>query len=414
MSFPRMLRISQTTEGLALDDVVSEVKHRIGNLGLGNKVDPGQTIAITAGSRGIANISQITRAVVDECKSIGLVPFIVPAMGSHGGATAEGQWQILEHYGITEQNMGCPIRSNMEVIHIGEVKNTPVFCDLEAWQADHIAVVARVKSHTDFEGEIESGLFKMMAVGLGKKEGAEQYHRLGTQYSYAEIFPAVGKKVLETSRILFGLAIVENSREETARVEALLPADFYLTEKSLLIQARQWAAHLPFDNLDLLIVDEMGKEISGTGMDSSVIGRHCVQRFPLEPKVRWLFVRELSPQSDGNALGIGMADFTTGRLVDRIDYSRMAVNAITSANPDGARVPLTLDNDNEVIETALGIIGLTPPDRARVVRIKNTLRLTEMDVSESLLDEVETDNRLSRISGLSPMTFDGGGNLLSF
>ena len=412
MSFPRMLRVRQTAQGTAINDVASVVREKISKLGLGKRVKPGQTIAITAGSRGITDINLITRAVVDECKSLGLAPFIVPAMGSHGGATADGQRQILETYGITEGAMGCPIRSSMEVVCIGNVKEIPVFCDRNAWEADHIAVVGRVKAHTDFEGEIESGLFKMMAIGLGKQEGAQHYHRAGMDYGYAEIFPTVGRKVLETARVLFGLAIVENACQETSRVESVLPADFWETEKSLLIQSNNLAAHLPFDNLDLLIVDEIGKEISGTGMDPSVIGRPLAQRIPVKPKIRWVFVRDMSVQSDGNALGLGMADFTTKRLVDRIDYPRTLVNAITAANPNGARVPLTLANDKEVIEVALGMIGLTPPDRARLIRIKNTLQLTEIEVSESLLDEVNINHRLSRITELYPMTFDDGGNLL--
>jgi hypothetical protein len=255
-------------------------------------------------------------------------------------------------------------------------------------------------------------LFKMMAIGLGKREGAQHYHSAGLQYGYAEVFPSVGKRVLETARVLFGLAVVENARQETGVVEAVLPVDFWETEKSLLIQSKNWADYLPFDHLDLLIVDEIGKEISGTGMDPAVIGRPLAQRIPVKPEIRWVFVRDMSAQSDGNALGLGMADFTTKRLVDKIDYNRTLVNAITAANPDAARVPLTLANDRDAIETALGMIGLTPPDRARLVRIKNTLRLTEIEVSESLLDEVKQNDRLSQITEISPMTFDSSGNLL--
>ena len=412
MSLPRMARIRQTAEGLALKRVASVVRAHISKLGLSSRVKPGQTIAITAGSRGITNIDLIMRAVVDECKSIGLVPFIVPSMGSHGGATADGQRQILEHYGITEDAMGCPIRSSMEVVRIGTIKKIPVFCDKNAWEADHIAVVGRVKAHTDFEGEIESGLFKMMAIGLGKQAGAQHYHSAGLQYGYAEVFPAVGKKVLETAKVLFGLAIVENACQETARIEAMLPADFYEREKALLIQSKNLAVRLPFDNLDLLIVDEIGKEISGTGMDPSVIGRPLAQRIPVKPRIRWVFVRDMSAESDGNALGIGMANFTTQRLVDKIDCAKTMVNAITAANPDAARVPLTLAYDRDAIETALGMIGLTPPDKARVIRIKNTLQLTEVEISESLLSEAKTNTRLSQITKLRPMTFDADNNLL--
>ena len=231
MTFPRMLRVRQTYQGAPLSNVASVVREKIGTLALGNRVKPGQTIAITAGSRGITGIDAIIRAVADECKSLGLAPFIVPAMGSHGGATADGQREIIEHYGITEAAIGCPIKSSMEVVRIGSVKEIPVFCDRNAWEADHIAVVGRVKSHTDFEGEIESGLFKMMAIGLGKKAGAEVYHRAGLKYGYADIFPSVGRKVLETARVLFGLAILENAHQETTRIEAVIPSDFWETEK---------------------------------------------------------------------------------------------------------------------------------------------------------------------------------------
>lgn len=414
MTFPRMLRIRQDLEGPALVDVANAVRDQLQDLGLQNKVKTGETIAITAGSRGIANIAQITHAVVDECKTLGLVPFIVPAMGSHGGATADGQKKILEHYGITERAMGCPIKSSPEVISIGKVKGTTVFCDRNAWDADHIAVVARVKAHTDFDYEIESGLFKMMTIGLGKREGAEHYHRAGHHYSYAEIFPAVGNKVLETARILFGLAIVENGYEETAKIQALLPKDFYETEKALLRQAKAWTARLPFDILDLLIVDEMGKDISGAGMDPDVIGRPSFQKLPVKPKIRQLFVRDLTPESEGNAIGIGMADLTAKRLVEKINYATMNMNAITGGDTEGAKIPMAFACDAEAIEIALGMIGLVPPQEARVVRVKNTLHLTEMDVSEALLEEVRKNDRLSQVTQPATIAFDSNGDLLPF
>ncbi|MEK7219829.1 MAG: lactate racemase domain-containing protein, partial [candidate division NC10 bacterium] len=270
MVFPRMFRVKQRFEGPMLHDIPAAIRETMRGLHLQDKVKPGESVAVTAGSRGIANIDRITRAVVDELKALGLSPFIVPTMGSHGGATAEGQRKVLEHYGITEATMGCPIRASMEVEQIGEVKGIPVFCDRNVWGADHIAVVARIKAHTDFQGEIESGLFKMMAIGLGKQRGAEHYHRAGHHFSYAEIFPLVGRKVLDTARILFGLGIVENAYEQTAKVQALLPKDFGEGEKALLRDAKAWMAKLPFDVLELLIVDEMGKNISGSGMDTNV------------------------------------------------------------------------------------------------------------------------------------------------
>ncbi|MEK7204050.1 MAG: [Fe-S]-binding protein, partial [candidate division NC10 bacterium] len=398
MVFPRMLRVKQRFEGPSLRDIPSAIRETMRPLHLRDKVKPGQTVAVTAGSRGIANIARITRAVVDELKALELKPFIVPTMGSHGGATAEGQRTVLEHYGITEAAMGCPIRSSMEVVQISEVKGIPVFCDKNIWGADHIAVVARIKPHTDFTGEIESGLFKMMAIGLGKQHGAEHYHRAGHAYGYAEVFPLVGKKVLETARILFGLGLVENGYEETAKVQALLPKDFEAGEKALLQDAKAWMARLPFDVLDLLIVDDLGKNISGAGMDTNVVGRPFVQKVLDRPKIRRIVVRDLTPESEGNAVGIGMADVTTRRLVEKINYQAMYMNAITSGVPEGAKVPMTFDTDREAIQVALGMIGLTPPERARVVRIKTTLHLTEMDVSEALLPEVKANERLSVVT----------------
>ena len=414
MSIPRMFRVRQALEGPAIADLPNEVRARIQRLGLLGKVKAGQTIAVTAGSRGITGIDKILWAVVQECKAIGLRPFIVPAMGSHAGATAEGQTHLLEHYGITAATMGCEIRSSMDVARIAEVKGIPVFCDRNAWEADHIAVVARVKPHTDFDNEIESGLFKMMSIGLGKREGAEHYHRAGHDHGYADVFPAVGKMVLENAHVLFGLAIVENGYGQTAKIEAILPGDFYETEKALLQQAKSWLGKLPFAAIDLLIVDEMGKNISGTGMDPNVIGRECIQKRPERPKIRQLYVRDLTPESDGNALGIGMADLTSKRLVDRISRTTTNINVITTGALDLAKVPMYFDTDRQAVEIALGMIGLTAPEDARIVRIENTLHLIEMDLSEPLLEEAKKDSRLQQIASLAPMRFDMEGNLAAF
>jgi hypothetical protein len=414
MNFPRMFRVKQRFEGPRVSDIPAAVRETLQTLHLQEKVKPGQTVAVTAGSRGIANIDRITRSVVDELKLLGLAPFIVPTMGSHGEATAEGQRKVLESYGITEAAMGCPIRSSMEVVQIAEVKGIPVFCDRNAWGADHIAVLARIKAHTDFTGEIESGLFKMMAIGLGKRQGAEHYHRAGQVYGYAEVFPLVGKTVLQTARILFGLGIVENGYEEVARVLAMLPPALEEGEKALLRQAKGWMARLPFDRLDLLIVDEMGKNISGSGMDTNVIGRPFVQKVPDSPQIRRIFVGSLTPESQGNASGIGMADLTTRRLVSQIDTQATYINAITSGVPEGAKIPMAFETDREAIRVALGMIGLTPPEAGRVVRIKNTLHLTELDVSEILLPEVKAHDRLTVVTDPAPLAFDATGNLQPF
>jgi hypothetical protein len=414
MGLPRMFRLKQVLEGPTLRDIPGAIRDTIRDLRLQGKVRPGQTVAITAGSRGIAHIARITRAVVDELVSLGLEPFIVPAMGSHGGATAEGQRSVLANSGITESAMGCPIMSSMAVVEIGRTKGTPVFCDKTAWEADHIAVVGWINAHPDFAGELESGLFKMMAIGLGKQHGAEHYHRAGQHYSYAEIFPLVGRAVLDTGHVLFGLGIIQNGYGETAAVQALLPQDFESGEKALLKDAKAWKARLPFEAIDLLIVDEMGKNINGAGMDPHVIGRPTIQKPAGRPAIRHLFVRDLTPESEGNALGIGFADMTTWRLVKQIDYAAMYMNGITSSDTHDSKVPMAFDTDRDAIQTALKMNGLTPPEQARVVRIKNTLHLTEIDVSESMLAEVRTHERLTQLTDPAPLTFDESGNLPPF
>ena len=414
MAFPKMFRVKQELEGPTLHDIPGAVRDTMRSLHLQEKVKPGQTVAITSGSRGVANIDRITRVVVDELKALGLQPFVCPTMGSHGEATAEGQLKILAHYGITEATMGCPLKSSMEVVEIGKVKGTTVFCDKNAWGADHIVVVGRIKAHTDFDGEIESGLYKMMAIGLGKQHGAENYHRAGHHYSYGEIFPLVGQAVLDAGHVLFGLGIVENGLDQTAKVQAVLPKDFAAVEKALLKEAKTWMARLPFDKLDVLIVDELGKNISGAGMDPNVTGRASVQKPGGKPHIRMLFVREITPEADGNAIGVGFADMTTSRLVKKINYAAMYMNAITSGVPDAAKVPMEFDTDREAIETALGMIGLTLPEQARVVRIKNTLDLTEIDCSEALLAEVKAHKRLSPVTEPGPISFGADGNLTAF
>ncbi|OGB96076.1 MAG: hypothetical protein A2Z31_00285 [candidate division NC10 bacterium RBG_16_65_8] len=414
MAFPKMFRVKQELEGPMLADIPGAVRDTIRGLHLQEKVKPGQTVAITSGSRGVANIDRITKAVVDELKVLGLQPFICPTMGSHGEATAEGQLKILEHYGITQATMGCPLKSSMAVVEIGKVKGTVVFCDKNAWEADHIAVVGRVKAHTDFDGEIESGLFKMMAIGLGKQHGAENYHRAGHHYSYGEIFPLVGQAVLDTGHVLFGLGIVENGHDQTAKVQAVLPKDFAAVEKALLVEAKVWMARIPFDAIDVLIVDELGKNISGAGMDPNVIGRASVQKPAGKPHIRILFVRDITPEAEGNAIGVGFADMTTQRLVKKINYAAMHMNAITSGVAEAAKVPMPFETDREAIEVALGMIGLTPAEQARVVRIKNTLQLTEIDCSEAMLSEVKTHKRLSPAAAPKAMAFDESGNLPRF
>jgi hypothetical protein len=346
---------------------------------------------------------------------MGAEPFIVPAMGSHGGGTAEGQRAIIESYGITESYTGAPIRSAMDVVHVADTEDgIPIYFDRHAYQADHVAVVGRVKPHTGFVGEIESGLMKMMMIGLGKHTGASVYHRAIIHHSFDRIIRTVGRTVLARCKIAFGLGIVENGYDETALVEAVLPPEFEEREKALLVLAKKWMPRLPVDRADLLIVDAMGKNISGSGMDTNIIGRKPRVEGVTQPTVTRVFVRELTPETHGNAAGIGLADFTTTRLVRSMDYQATVINCVTAAHPEAAVTPVHYETDRQVIDAALSTIGLQPPEQSRIVRIQDTLHLAEVDVSETCRSELGGRTDLEVCESAHELTFDAAGNLLPF
>jgi hypothetical protein len=409
-----MVRLKQQFTGPMVHDVTAAVREALNRLPL--PIKPGQSVALAVGSRGIVNIDVVARAAVDHVKALGARPFIFPAMGSHGGGTAEGQLSVLEHYGVTEATMGCPIRATMDVVQVGEALGLPVWLDREAAQADWIGVINRVKPHTDFKGEIESGLFKMMTIGLGKHRGAIQAHRASIRHRYANVILATGQEMMRKARIAFGLGIVENGYDETARIQAFLPADMEAGERALLREARAWMARLPFESIDLLIVDEMGKDISGAGMDSNVIGRHGTFFEPQfgTPKITFIVVCDLTPNTYGNAIGIGNANFTTRRLAEKIDWNATHVNAITACAPDAARQPPVFATDRDAVAVALSCLGLERVEDARVVRIKNTLRLAEVEVSEAFLAEVAKRDDLRPVGEPAPLAFDAAGALTPF
>ena len=405
-----MYKVRQSFHRDRLADIPAGVRAAMSKGSL--PIKRGDTVAVGAGSRGIANIAVIVRAVVDHLKDLGATPFVFPAMGSHGGATAEGQLEILAHYGITEAAMGCPLRASMDVVQAGEALGMPVWCDRIASEADWIGIVNRVKPHTDFKGSIESGLFKMMTIGLGKYRGATQYHQANVTHGYETVITAVGREMLAKARIGFGLGVVENGYDETAEIEAFTAAELEAGERRLLKSAREWMAKLPFSPIDVLIVEEIGKNISGSGMDTNIIGRptNPFEPFPADPKILWIAALDITEESYGNATGLGNADFTTRRLVDKIDMKATLINCITACAPWGARIPATYESDREAIETALDCIGLTPPERARVVRIKNTLMLGELEVSEAFAAEVDKRRDLTALGSVS-LDFDADGRL---
>ncbi len=415
MPYPRMLRVRQKFARPRVDNIPAAARATLEKLNLGRTIKPGQTVALTGGSRGIANIPLVLKSVAQHLKDLGARPFIVPAMGSHGGGLAESQKEVLESYGITEAFTGVPIRASMEVIQAGTTpEGFPVYLDKIASQADHIGVVARVKPHTSYHGPIESGLMKMMMIGLGKHTGASWYHKLLLEKPYDLVVRSVGRTLRAKAPIAFGLAVVENGYDETALVEAALPADFEPVEEKLLVKARDWLARLPFHQADLLIIDEIGKEISGSGMDTNVVGRkRAFANQPPEnqPTMRFIFIRGLSSKTHGNAAGIGFADFTTTRLVASMNYEATVINCMTSGYPEGANLPVHLDSDRQVLDGALSILGIRPADKARVMHIRNTLWLEEVEVSEPCLQELPKMTDFTVMKGPNEVTFDAAGNL---
>ena len=358
ISYPSVLKIRQQFERPQVADIPGTIQSELSRLDLSKTIRPGQTVALSAGSRGIANIALILRTIVEHLQSLGAKPFIIPAMGSHGGGTAQGQEKILASYGITEATMNAPIRASMDVVSLGTTsEGYPVFLDRIASEADHIGVIGRVKPHTAYYGPIESGLMKMMMIGLGKHVGAIEYHRILLETPYDPLVRSVGRHMRANASIAFGMGIVENAYEETAILEAIRPEDVEPCEEALLKTARAWMARLPYEQADLLIVDQMGKNISGSGMDTNIIGRR--RSVPphtgpeKEPQMQYIFVRGLTEQTHGNAAGIGLADFTTTRLIQEMDYKATVINCLTGGYPAGAFLPVHFDTDREVLEASL-------------------------------------------------------------
>ncbi|MBT8364085.1 MAG: DUF2088 domain-containing protein [Deltaproteobacteria bacterium] len=416
MNYPKMIRIKQHFNTKPVEDIRATVRSELNRIKPQNIIGQGATVAITAGSRGITNLAVVLGEIVRELKKIGAKPFIIPAMGSHGGATAQGQKKILEHYGVTKQAMGVPIKSSMLVVQVGSTPHgIPVYLDRYASQADHIVVVNRVKPHTDFKGKIESGLMKIMAIGLGKQKGADLYHNAIVRRGHYPVLTSVAKVILKQCPIAFGLALVENQRDETEIIRAIPAGEIEKTEPQLLRKAKRLLPQIPLNPIDLLIVDWMGKEISGTGMDQNVIGRTVISYHRPDTKIdiMRIFVRNLTAESEGNATAIGNADFTTQRLVDRIDPQATYMNAVTSSCPEAVRIPPYFKTDREVIKTALGTIGLVEPQNARIVHIRDTLHLQEMYISQAMQKEAEKLKDISIIGKQRPLKFGQDGNLVS-
>jgi len=375
----------------------------------------GASVAIGVGSRGIANLVEVVRAVAARIRQKGYEPFITPAMGSHGGATAEGQLKVLAHLGITEASVAAPIRATMEVISMGEADGVPLFLDKWAHQADGIVLVNRIKPHTDFTGPTESGLIKMLAVGLGNRIGAEHCHRLSVVRDMYEIISTAGRELLSRAGFLFGVGLVENQEHQTTILQMILPEELEKAEAALLKKARAFMPKLPLEEIDLLIIDELGKDISGAGIDPVVTGRfNCGYRQRQQPiNISRIFVRDLTDASDGNAIGIGQADFTTQRLVAKIDPSSTMMNCLASCCPQDGKIPLTFSVDREAVAAALMTLRPYTLQDLTIVYIKNTLELNQLMVSQGCLPYLENRPGIQLAPESFRLDFDSAGNLIS-
>jgi hypothetical protein len=415
MLFPEMALVEQRLHHQKLDDIPGTLEKALRGLRLESTARPGESVAVAVGSRGISQISQIVYKCLEFLKALSLRPFVVPAMGSHGGNTTEGELSVLTKLGITESSMGVPIVPAGDVVEIGSLDtHIPILIDRRAAEAKHIVVINRVKPHTKFHGTIESGLTKMLTVGLGKGQGAAVYHRAAVQHTFT-ILEDAARHIMESHSVLFGLAVLEDGYKDIARICTMGPQNWFEEERRLLEEARTMMAGIPFDFVDVLVVDEIGKEISGIGMDSNVTGRHrdIVGDFFAAPHVKRVFVRELSPGSDGNGNGIGLADVTTQRLVKGLDLEKTYTNALTAISPEKAAIPMHFRTDRECLKACLDTIGMVDPGSARIIRIKNTLTLDSFLVSKALEGEVVSHPSLRLLTPWEQMSFDDSGNLES-
>ncbi|MCS7265460.1 MAG: DUF362 domain-containing protein [Armatimonadetes bacterium] len=402
----RMAKVAQRLYGKRVENVLEESKSQLERLGLGKKIK-GKRIAITAGSRGIANIAEIIKGVVEFVKKFGGEPFVFPAMGSHGGATSEGQIGILREYGITEDFIGAPILATMDVERIGESDGISVYVDKFACNADGIIVVNRIKHHTDFSGQHESGLLKMMAVGMGKRQGADVAHTYKA-LSLRTFIPVMAREILRRMNIVAGLAIVESAYHEVAKLVALKPNEIERGERELLRFWKRIRPRIPFNHLDVLIVEQMGKNISGTGMDTKVIGRMMItgENELKHPMPRVIVILDLTKESHGNAAGLGLADITTKRLIEKVNWHDTHVNVFTSGFIERDRIPVIAENDRQALEWALEIAKVRNPEKARIVRIRDTNTLGVIYISQGLWDEAKKNPKL-KFLGEGKLIFEG-------
>lgn len=412
VEFPRIVKVRQHFDPAHIPHVPTAVREGVSELKGYRRIRPGQRIAITAGSRGVDRMPEVLRTVVDMVKERGAHPFLIPAMGSHGGATAEGQRNMLSGLGITEEAMGAPILASMEVELIAHISDgRPVYVDRFAHEADGIIVVNRVKNHTGFRGDYESGLMKMMTIGLGKQYGARNYHSIGFKYM-ARTIAEVGSTVLEREKILFGVGVIENGHGRLAKISCLEPEEIPVVEKELLKIAHAYLPRPFFDRADVLVVQEMGKDISGTGMDSNVIGRYN-NEYVSSPEICYtrLVVLDLTEHTNGNGNGMGFADYMTRRMFQKLDLEQTYPNVITSAHPMTVRIPMILETDRLAIAAAIKACLVPEGQPPKVGFIQNTKDLDTVYISESLLEEAEACPHVEPVGSPFPIPFAPDGSL---
>ncbi len=416
-SFPRMLLVRQNFPDRRIADVPGEVRRQLAASSFRSQLKPGASVGIGVGSRGISGIATIVRAAVDYWKQHGMRPFIIPAMGSHGAATAAGQADVLAHYGVDEANMGCPIVSQLEVVSLGKTAdNIEAFMDRAAYNADGVMLINRTKWHTDFSGKIESGLFKMMAIGLGKFAGAQRYHCYGYKLGLEHVIRSVGRLVLKSGKIVGGLAILEDAYHHTAKLDAVTAANMEQREEENLELARSWVGTIPVD-LDVLIIDEIGKHISGGGMDWKVVNRGfeaARNPYPYVHRFERIFIiRDLHPLSYGNAIGLGLAEIVTDRLVNKTDWEPTRINGLTSLGLASIRTPIHLPTDRECLAAIMPTVGKFEMSEVTLGWIRNTLELGTLALSENLRPEIAKNPMLEILGEPRNMEFDGEGNLIN-
>jgi Lactate racemase N-terminal domain len=402
---PRMVKVRQHFHAPEIDDVASAVRRAIAEAGVLPRIAPGDRVAIAVGSRGVADIPTIAREVVRAIAAVGGQPFLVPAMGSHGGATAEGQREVLESLGVTEAFVGAPIVSSMDVVEVGRLPNgLPVYTDKHAYQADKIVVINRIKPHTAFRGPVESGLLKMITIGLGKQKGAEAAHAYSFKYM-AEHVLEMAKMVIAKAPIVFGVGTIENAYDRPAKIVAIPAEKLVDEEPKLLLEAKALMPKIAFSPLDVLVVDEIGKDISGDGMDPNITGRYATPYASGGVEAARTVVLRLTEKTHGNANGIGLADITTRAVFEAIDWEKGYANALTSTVVGTVKLPMFLDTGELAVKAAIKTCNAFDLTRVRLVRIKNTLHLQDIWISESLLHEAEQRDDIEVVSEPLPMDF---------